>query len=49
MVTALVQQGLATAWPRVWLLLWLGAVLQAALDPHQGLHDRLAGTWVVRR
>ncbi len=31
------------------LLLWLGAAFHAALHPHRGLHDRLAGTWVVRQ
>ena len=29
--------------------LWTSAAVYAALHPHQGLHDRLAGTWVVRR
>jgi uncharacterized RDD family membrane protein YckC len=31
------------------LLLWISASVYAALNPHRGLHDRLAGTWVVRR
>jgi hypothetical protein len=31
------------------LLLWISAAVYAALHPHRGLHDRLAGTWVVRR
>jgi len=31
------------------LLLWLAAAAQAVIHPHRGLHDRLAGTWVVRR
>ncbi|MHC4140764.1 MAG: RDD family protein, partial [Planctomycetota bacterium] len=31
------------------LLLWLGAAIFAIFHPHRGLHDRLAGTWVVRR
>jgi hypothetical protein len=31
------------------LLLWVAAAINAALSPHRGLHDRLAGTWVVRR
>ncbi len=35
----------AAAWSGV----WLGAVLGGVLwEPHRGLHDRLAGTWVVR-
>jgi hypothetical protein len=32
-----------------WLCLWIGAAVYAALHPHRGLHDRLAGTWVVRQ
>ena len=31
------------------LLLWSGAAVFAVVYPHRGLHDRLAGTWVVRR
>ena len=31
------------------LLLWFGAAVYAGVHPHRGLHDRLAGTWVVRR
>jgi len=33
----------------VWLLLWIGAAVYAVIHPNRGLHDRLAGTWVVRR
>ena len=33
----------------VLLLLWLGAAVHAVTHPNRGLHDRLAGTWVVRR
>jgi len=33
----------------VTLLLWIGAAVYAAIHPNRGLHDRLAGTWVVRR
>ncbi len=33
----------------VWLLLWIGAAVFAVIHPHRGLHDRLAGTYVVRR
>jgi uncharacterized RDD family membrane protein YckC len=33
----------------VLLLLWIGAAAYAVVHPHRGLHDRLAGTWVVRR
>ncbi|MCP4594689.1 MAG: protein kinase [bacterium] len=32
----------------VLLLAWIGAAAYAAVRPHRGLHDRLAGTWVVR-
>ncbi len=31
------------------LLLWIGAAVYAVIHPNRGLHDRLAGTWVVRR
>jgi hypothetical protein len=31
------------------LLVWVGASIHAVVHPHRGLHDRLAGTWVVRR
>jgi len=30
------------------LVLWLGAAVYAVIVPNRGLHDRLAGTWVVR-
>jgi len=33
----------------VLLGLWIGAAIYAVVRPHRGLHDRLAGTWVVRR
>jgi uncharacterized RDD family membrane protein YckC len=33
----------------VLLLLWAGAAVSAVIHPNRGLHDRLAGTWVVRR
>jgi len=33
----------------VLLLLWIGAAVCAVIHPNRGLHDRLAGTWVVRR
>lgn len=32
-----------------WLLAWLAAAVHAAIHPSSGLHDRLAGTCVVRR
>jgi tRNA A-37 threonylcarbamoyl transferase component Bud32 len=31
------------------LLLWILAACYALLQPNRGLHDRFAGTWVVRR
>ena len=33
----------------VLLVLWIGAAVYAVIHPNRGLHDRLAGTWVVRR
>ena len=33
----------------VLLLLWTSAAFYAVKHPNRGLHDRLAGTWVVRR
>jgi uncharacterized RDD family membrane protein YckC len=33
----------------VWMFLWICGAVYAALRPHRGLHDRIAGTWVVRR
>jgi uncharacterized RDD family membrane protein YckC len=31
------------------LVLWISAAVYAVVYPHRGLHDRLAGTWVVRQ
>lgn len=33
----------------VLLVLWIGSAFTAVVDPYRGLHDRLAGTRVVRR
>jgi len=33
----------------VWLLLWISTAVYAVMFPNQGLHDRVAHTWVVRR
>jgi uncharacterized RDD family membrane protein YckC len=33
----------------VLLLLWISAAVYSVIVPNRGLHDRLAGTWVVRR
>jgi len=33
----------------VLLVLWLGAAVYAVIVPNRGLHDRLAGTWIVRQ
>jgi uncharacterized RDD family membrane protein YckC/tRNA A-37 threonylcarbamoyl transferase component Bud32 len=41
--------GVALVSALVLLLLWIGAAVHAVVHPHRGLHDRLAGTWVVRR
>jgi uncharacterized RDD family membrane protein YckC len=42
-------EGIAFICALVLLLLWVGAAVYAAVHPHRGLHDRLAGTWVVRQ
>jgi len=31
------------------LVLWIAAAAYAVIHPNRGLHDRLAGTWLVRR
>lgn len=31
------------------LVLWIGATVYAVVHPRRGLHDRLGGTWIVRR
>lgn len=33
----------------IWLLLWTSVAVCAVVSPNRGLHDRLAGTWLVRR
>ncbi len=33
----------------VLLVLWISAAVYAVIHPNRGLHDHLAGTWVVRR
>ncbi|MFC2156700.1 protein kinase [Acidobacteriota bacterium] len=33
----------------VLLLLWFSTAIYTVIHPNRGLHDRLAGTWVVRR
>jgi len=33
----------------VLLVLWIGAAVYAVIVPNRGLHDQLAGTWVVRQ
>jgi hypothetical protein len=33
----------------VMFMVWIGAAVYAVIVPNRGLHDRLAGTWVVRR
>jgi uncharacterized RDD family membrane protein YckC len=42
-------EGVALISTLVLLLLWGSAAIYAVVHPHRGLHDRLAGTWVVRR
>jgi uncharacterized RDD family membrane protein YckC len=42
-------EGVALISTLVLLLLWGSAAVYAAVHPHRGLQDRIAGTWVVRR
>jgi uncharacterized RDD family membrane protein YckC len=42
-------EGMAFISALVVLLLWISAAGYAVIHPNRGLHDRLAGTWVVRR
>jgi hypothetical protein len=42
-------EGVALISALVLLFLWIGAAGYGVLHPNRGLHDRLAGTWVVRR
>jgi len=42
-------EGIAFISALVLLLLWFSAAVYAIVHPHRGLHDRFAGTWVVRR
>jgi hypothetical protein len=42
-------EGIAFICALVLLLLWISAAVYAVIVPNRGLHDRLAGTWVVRR
>jgi len=42
-------EGIAFISALVLLLLWISAAVYAVIHPNRGLHDRLAGTWVVRR
>jgi len=42
-------EGVAFIVALVVLLLWIGAAIYAVIHPNRGLHDRLAGNWVVRR
>jgi len=42
-------EGVVLIFALVWILLWIGAAIYSVIHPERGLHDRLAGTWVVRR
>jgi uncharacterized RDD family membrane protein YckC len=42
-------EGMAVISALVLLLLWIGTAVLVVIHPNRGLHDRLAGTWVVRR
>jgi len=51
-VALLIKRAELTAafiWALVLLLLWISAAVYAVIHPNRGLHDRLAGTWIVRR
>jgi len=43
------NEGIAVISALVLFLLWGSVAVCAVVHPHRGLHDRLAGTWVVRR
>jgi len=43
------EPAVALALALMLLLLWIAAALYAVIHPNRGLHDRLAGIWVVRR
>ena len=42
-------EGIAIISAFLLLLLWVSAAVYAVVNPHRGLHDWLAGSWVVRR
>jgi hypothetical protein len=42
-------EGIAFICILVLLGIWISAAVYAVIHPHRGLHDRLAGTWVVRQ
>lgn len=42
-------EGVAFISALILLVLWISAAVYAVIHPNRGLHDRLAGTWVVRR
>ena len=44
-----INEGIAVISAINLLLLWIGGAVYAVVDRNRGLHDRLAGTWVVRR
>jgi len=51
-VALLIKRAELTAafiWALALLGLWISAAVYAVIVPNRGLHDRLAGTWVVRR
>jgi len=48
-VALLTETSAAFIYAIVLLLLWLSAAVYGVIVPNRGLHDRLAGTWVVRR
>jgi len=48
-VALLTETTAAFVSPIVLLVIWISAAVYAVIVPNRGLHDRLAGTWVVRR
>ena len=43
------QEAWTTIISTILLVTWMSAAIYAVIHPNRGLHDRLAGTWVVRR
>jgi hypothetical protein len=48
-VVLLADLGTGLWFAAVWLLLWIASAVSAIVHPNRGWHDRVVGTWVVRR